>query len=205
MKIKRLLAFVISVAMIVGMVPTFVFAKEIDLEADEPETAQSSEAEEEDEKEPEENEEPAESEDKDEPESEEDEPSADEPDEVFEFGEKPSEVPSETDSKAALGGRIGKSKVYWTLSGSTLTVYGKGKMPAWKSAESVPWHAYRSQIRFIYVRAGVSSIGNHAFRNIHLDGGMVYSRPRGKYALKSIGAYAFAGTNAKVFNFKTLK
>ena len=67
MKIKRLLAFVISVAMIVGMVPTFVFAKEIDLEADEPETTQSSEAEEEDEKEPEENEEPAESEDKDEP------------------------------------------------------------------------------------------------------------------------------------------
>ncbi|MCR5340960.1 MAG: leucine-rich repeat domain-containing protein [Saccharofermentans sp.] len=205
MKIKRLLAFVISVAMIVGMVPTFVFAKEIDLEADEPETTQSSEAEEEDGEEPEEKEEPAESEDKDEPESEEDEPSAEEPDEVFEFGEKPSEVPSETDSKAALGGRIGKSKVYWTLSGSTLTVYGKGKMPAWKSAESVPWHAYRSQIHYIYVRAGVSSIGNHAFRNIHLDGGRVYSRPRGKYALKSIGAYAFYGTNANVFNFKTLK
>ena len=135
MKIKRLLAFVISVAMIVGMVPTFVFAKEIDLEADEPETTQSSEAEEEDGEEPEE---------KEEPESEEDEPSADEPDEVFEFGEKPSEVPSETDSKAALGGRIGKSKVYWSFSGSTLTVYGKGKMPAWKSAESVPWHNLRS-------------------------------------------------------------
>ena len=205
MKIKRLLAFVISVAMIVGMVPTFVFAKEIDLEADDPETTQSSEAEEEDEKEPEENEEPAGSEDKDEPESEEDEPSADEPDEVFEFGEKPSEVPSETDSKAALGGRIGKSKVYWSFSGSTLTVYGKGKMPAWKSAESVPWHNLRSQIKYVYVRAGVSSIGNHAFRDLVLKGGMVYSRPRGKYALKSIGAYAFYGTNAKVFNFKTLK
>lgn len=205
MKIKRLLAFVISVAMIVGMVPTFVFAKEIDLEADEPETTQSSEAEEEDGEEPEEKEEPAGSEDKDEPETEEDEPSADEPDEVFVFGEAPSEVPSETDSKAALGGRIGKSKVYWSFSGSTLTVYGKGKMPAWKSAESVPWHKYRSQIKYVYVRAGVSSIGNHAFRDLKLEGGMVYSRPRGKYALKSIGAYAFYGTNAKVFNFKTLK
>ena len=36
MKIKKLLAFLISVAMIVGMVPTFVFAKEIDFEAEEP-------------------------------------------------------------------------------------------------------------------------------------------------------------------------
>ena len=49
MKIKKLLAFLISVAMIVGMVPTFVFAKEIDFEAEEPAATESSEAEEEDE------------------------------------------------------------------------------------------------------------------------------------------------------------
>ena len=57
MKIKRLLAFVISVAMIVGMVPTFVFAKEIDPEADEPATTETTEAEEEEKEEPAESEE----------------------------------------------------------------------------------------------------------------------------------------------------
>ncbi|MBR6487834.1 MAG: hypothetical protein IKT20_02885, partial [Clostridiales bacterium] len=71
MKFKRLLAFLISVAMIVGMVPTFVFAKEIDFEADEPETTQAADAEEEKE-EPEDEEDASESEDKEEPDSDDD-------------------------------------------------------------------------------------------------------------------------------------
>nr|MCR5488597.1 hypothetical protein [Saccharofermentans sp.] len=125
MKIKRLLAFVISVAMIVGMVPTFVFAKELDLEADEPETTEAAEAEEEKEEE-EKEEEPAQAEDKEEASDAEDkdagedeeDPDLNVPEEAYSIaGAAPSQVKDETisTSRAAMNGRIGKSKVYWTF------------------------------------------------------------------------------------------
>lgn len=203
MKIKRLLAFVISVAMIVGMVPTFVFAKELDLEADEPETTEAAEAEEEKEEE-EKEEEPAQAEDKEEASDAEDKDAVEEdpdlnvPEEANDvIGAAPSQSQDQTvsTSRSAVNGRIGKSKVYWVFSGTVLTVYGKGAMPAWKSEASVPWHRYRSQIKHIYVRSGVTTIGNFAFSNLtNLQGGTIWSYTRGKWKLKSIGNYAFNNT-----------
>ena len=205
MKIKRLLAFVISVAMIVGMVPTFVFAKELDLEADEPETTEAAEAEEE--KEEEKEEEPAQAEDKEEAsdaedkdaDEDEEDPDLNVPEEANDVvGAAPSQSQDQTvsTSRSAVNGRIGKSKVYWVFSGTVLTVYGKGAMPAWKSEASVPWHRYRSQIKHIYVRSGVTTIGNFAFSNLtNLQGGTIWSYTRGKWKLKSIGNYAFNNTN----------
>ncbi len=206
MKIKRLLAFVISVAMIVGMVPTFVFAKELDLEADEPETTEAAEAEEEKEEE-EKEEEPAQAEDKEEAsdaedkdaDEDEEDPDLNVPEESNTIvGAAPSKSQDETvsTSRSAVNGRIGKSKVYWVFSGTVLTVYGKGAMPAWKSEASVPWHRYRDQIKHIYVRSGVTTIGNFAFSNLkNLQGGTIWSYTRGKWKLKSIGNYAFNNTN----------
>ena len=224
MKIKRLLAFIISVAMIVGMVPTFVFAKELDLEADEPETTEAAEAEEEEE----EKEEPAESEDKEDADEEKDE-DADESDEddadddedlnapveanvivgkAPSQSEEQSEEKSESASRAAVGSRIGKSNVYWSFSGGTLTVYGRGKMPAWKTEASVPWHSHRKDITRIIVRAGITTIGNFAFSNLtnsNFDGGVIWSYARGKYRLKSIGNYAFYHTGiGGIPEFKTV-
>ena len=205
MKIKRLLAFVISVAMIVGMVPTFVFAKELDLEADEPETTEAAEAEEE--KEEEKEEEPAQAEDKEEAsdaedkdaDEDEEDPDLNVPEEANDVvGAAPSQSQDQTvsTSRSAVNGRIGKSKVYWVFSGTVLTVYGKGAMPAWKSEASVPWHRYRDQIKHIYVRSGVTTIGNFAFSNLkNLEGGTIWSYTRGKWKLKSIGNYAFNNTN----------
>ena len=203
MKIKRLLAFVISVAMIVGMVPTFVFAKELDLEADEPETTEAAEAEEEKEEE-EKEEEPAQAEDKEEAsdaedkDADEEDPDLNVPEEANDVvGAAPSQSQDQTvsTSRSAVNGRIGKSKVYWVFSGTVLTVYGKGAMPAWKSEASVPWHRYRSQIKHIYVRSGVTTIGNFAFSNLtNLQGGTIWSYTRGKWKLKSIGNYAFNNT-----------
>lgn len=203
MKIKRLLAFVISVAMIVGMVPTFVFAKELDLEADEPETTEAAEAEGEKEEE-EKEEEPAQAEDKEEAsdaedkDADEEDPDLNVPEEANDVvGAAPSQSQDQTvsTSRSAVNGRIGKSKVYWVFSGTVLTVYGKGAMPAWKSEASVPWHRYRSQIKHIYVRSGVTTIGNFAFSNLtNLEGGTIWSYTRGKWKLKSIGNYAFNNT-----------
>ena len=205
MKIKRLLAFVISVAMIVGMVPTFVFAKELDFEADEPETTEAAEAEEE--KEEEKEEEPAQAEDKEEAsdaedkdaDEDEEDPDLNVPEEANDVvGAAPSQSQDQTvsTSRSAVNGRIGKSKVYWVFSGTVLTVYGKGAMPAWKSEASVPWHRYRDQIKHIYVRSGVTTIGNFAFSNLtNLQGGTIWSYTRGKWKLKSIGNYAFNNTN----------
>ena len=203
MKIKRLLAFVISVAMIVGMVPTFVFAKELDLEADEPETTEAAEAEGEKEEE-EKEEEPAQAEDKEEAsdaedkDADEEDPDLNVPEEANDVvGAAPSQSQDQTvsTSRSAVNGRIGKSKVYWVFSGTVLTVYGKGAMPAWKSEASVPWHRYRDQIKHIYVRSGVTTIGNFAFSNLtNLQGGTIWSYTRGKWKLKSIGNYAFNNT-----------
>ena len=111
MKIKRLLAFVISVAMIVGMVPTFVFAKELDLEADEPETTEAAEAEEEKEEE----EEPAQAEDKEEAsdaedkDADEEDPDLNVPEEANDVvGAAPSQSQDQTvsTSRSAVNGRI---------------------------------------------------------------------------------------------------
>ena len=215
MKIKRLLAFIISVAMIVGMVPTFVFAKELDFEADEPETTEATEAEEE-------KEEPAESEDKetadeakdedaDEDTADEDDPDLHVPEEANVIvGTAPSQEQqgnTQSTSRAPVNGRIGKTKIYWSFSGNTLTVYGKGKMPAWKSEASVPWHSHRSEIQYLYVRSGITSIGNFAFSNLSsLKGGTIWTYAYGKYSLKSIGNYAFSSTGlGHVPGFRTVK
>ena len=200
MKIKRLLAFIISVAMIVGMVPTFVFAKELDLEADEPETTEAAEAEEEEE----EKEEPAETEDKEDADEEKDEEadtSDDDEDlkapvEEFTIGSaapSQAEEKSESTSRAAVNGTIGKCS--WSLRNGLLKITGKGKMPAWSKEEYVPWHNLRDKITRIYVEQGVTTIGNFAFSHLkNFSGGTIWSYSRGKYKLKSIGNYAFWGT-----------
>ena len=190
MKIRRLLAFVISVAMIVGMVPTFVFAKELDFEGEEPAATEATEAEEEEPAESEDKEEPADPEDDD---DDEDDAEAGDEEEIEEYileGTKP--VPESSDAKTAVNGRIGKCS--WSFNGVSLTISGNGKMPSWSKETQVPWHSYRKQVRNIYIKAGVRSIGNFAFKDMsNLEYVSVYTYVRGKRALKTYGSYAFAG------------
>ena len=159
MKIKRLLAFLISVAVIVGMVPTFVFADTIDFEAEEPAATESSEAEEDEEDE--DKEEPSESDGEDE-DDEDDKASGDAQDEeeIEETIGTP-ESAKVASKNAVASGTIGNKKKYikWSVIGDTLYISGNRGMPNWSSIDAVPWHAYRGDINYIQVYSGVSSIG----------------------------------------------
>lgn len=192
MKFKRLLAFLVSVALIIGIMPTFVFAKEIDLEADEPATEESSEAEEEKE-EAEEKEEPSDSdEDKDDDDDEENIPV----EENVIVGKKSSETTSSTGKKAVYKkGSCGRG-VKYVLNGGYLQITGNGKMKNYSSASAVPWYENRKDITSFYISSGVRSIGAYCFFECsNIRSGSIWSYSRGKKAMKSVGAYAFSGSN----------
>lgn len=190
MKLKRLSAVFLSCAMIIGMMPVLVFAREIDCEPDEAGTEEVSDPEEKqtEEKEPEDKvSEAEEAEDED----------ADDSEDTDVSYVAEGKMPVETDkvtSKMASG-KIGK-KLKWKFNGTTLTISGKGKMPNWSSAEKVPWHKYRSSIRKFVIKKGVKSIGAYAFYDCTLRSGKIYGN-----TVRSIGAYAFCSTNVSSFQF----
>lgn len=183
MKIKRLLAMLLSCAMIMSMMPALVFAGENDSEPGETETEETAGEKESEDKN---------SEDK-APETED----ADDSDDTDVSYSCEGKMPAESDkvtSKMASG-KIGK-KLKWKFNGTTLTISGKGKMPNWSSAEKVPWHKYRSSIRKFVIKKGVKSIGAYAFYDCTLRSGKIYGN-----TVRSIGAYAFCSTNVSSFQF----
>ena len=189
MKIKRLLAMLLSCAMIMSMMPALVFAGENDSEPGETETEETTGEKESEDKN---------SEDK-APETEdaEDDEDADDSDDTDVSYSCEGKMPAESDkvtSKMASG-KIGK-KLKWKFNGTTLTISGKGKMPNWSSAEKVPWHKYRSSIRKYVIKKGVKSIGAYAFYDCTLTSGKIYGN-----TVKSIGAYAYYRTNVGKFQF----
>lgn len=192
MKIKRLMALLISVVMVFAMMPAFVFAKEIDLEADEPATEESSDAEEEKE-ESEEKEEPSESdEDKDDDTEEEENIPVEE---YVIVGKKAPESTSSAGKSVYKSGSCG-SGVRYVLDGGYLKITGNGKMKNYSSAGAVPWYENRKDITSFYISSGVRSIGAYCFFECsNIRSGSIWSYSRGKKAMKSVGAYAFSGTN----------
>lgn len=65
---------------------------------------------------------------------------------------------------APTKGKCGKD-VSWSLSGSKLTISGKGKMYDYQEVEA-PWNAYAGKITSVEVKAPVSYIGIFAFNNL---------------------------------------
>ncbi|MBR3835457.1 MAG: leucine-rich repeat protein, partial [Clostridia bacterium] len=60
-------------------------------------------------------------------------------------------------------GSCGEAAV-WSLSDSgTLTISGSGRMYDYSSQESVPWHAYASDIKSIMIDKYITNVGNYAF------------------------------------------
>lgn len=51
----------------------------------------------------------------------------------------------------------------WVYAAETLTVYGTGPMTDYGSADMVPWHGLRQNIRRVVVLDGVTSLGDYAF------------------------------------------
>ncbi len=55
----------------------------------------------------------------------------------------------------------------WSYNSSTgaLTITGTGAMADWEGANDRPWNAYRENITSVSLPEGLTTIGNHAFRN----------------------------------------
>ena len=81
----------------------------------------------------------------------------------------------------------------WTLSGSTLTISGIGKMDEWDYTKDIyaPWYSYASSIKTIIVEDGVTSLGHTAF--FHLGNVTKMSIPA---SVTQINTYAFSNMNA---------
>ena len=55
--------------------------------------------------------------------------------------------------------------VSWAIdTAGTLTISGSGEMAFWDTDSSIPWYAYRSQVKAIYLAADVTKISDGAFR-----------------------------------------
>lgn len=63
----------------------------------------------------------------------------------------------------AAGGKAGDLK--WDLTGSTLTLSGKGAMPDYTESTPAPWAEMVSSIKAVVVEKGVTAIGSLAFYN----------------------------------------
>ena len=56
-----------------------------------------------------------------------------------------------------------ETAVYWSLSGTTLRIYGEGRMPDYSTGFSVPWFASQELITSVIVENGVQNIGDYLF------------------------------------------
>lgn len=70
---------------------------------------------------------------------------------------------SDTDYEEICSGNFGDA-LTWSLNGvGDLSISGTGAMPDWTSASAVPWYSYRTYIRALSIKDGVTTIGSNAF------------------------------------------
>lgn len=90
----------------------------------------------------------------------------------------------------------------WTLDeNGTLTISGKGKMDDWGGAynfNDVPWHSYCSNVTTVIICDGISSIGRNSFRMCSNLTKVEISN-----TVTSVGSYAFQGCSSLLELFLT--
>lgn len=59
-----------------------------------------------------------------------------------------------------------KGKLYWSLEGTRLTIYGNGRMMDYTEARRPPWEPYAQKIRRIDLDEGVENVGARAFEGL---------------------------------------
>ena len=79
-------------------------------------------------------------------------------------------------------------EIWWKIEGDTLYIGGDGPMPYYRLSSSVPWHSFRSGIKYLVIENGVTSIGNCAF-----SGCVGLTSVTIPDSVTSIGNYAFSG------------
>lgn len=58
------------------------------------------------------------------------------------------------------------AEISWSIDAEgTFTIAGSGAMPSWTSAEAVPWHSRKSEIKSVKILSGLTTIGDRAFMN----------------------------------------
>ncbi len=87
----------------------------------------------------------------------------------------------------------GGTNLRWQVAGSTLTIYGEGKMESYFDTahpddHPAPWYSYQSQITTVEVRDGVTSVGSAAFRDLT---SLIYAGFAD--SVTEIGAHVFNG------------
>ena len=92
-------------------------------------------------------------------------------------------------SKLAIGGDCGaeghESEVTWKLQNGTLTISGKGKMADY-SYDSMPWYAYKDQIKSVEIGEDITVIGDYAFSGCEKLTSITIPS-----SVQTIGSYAF--------------
>lgn len=76
--------------------------------------------------------------------------------------------------------------VTWTLSGTTLTISGKGDMPDASSSDKAPW--YTLDVEKVVIKSGITKIGSQNFVEMYDITDVTYPN-----TLKEIGEAAFYG------------
>jgi len=70
---------------------------------------------------------------------------------------------AETEDSYEASGSSGS--IRWEVKDHVLTISGSGKMPNYAS-EKAPWFAYRSSVKAVIIKNGVTYIGNYAFKHV---------------------------------------
>lgn len=208
MKSKRIVAFLLSLAMIIGSVPAFVFAED-EVPADEPIPTEtiiedSSDEETEPSEEANANEEPEEPE-ADEESDPAEEPATEEPaDEADTVEADPAEAdPAElslTDTKVYNDAQTDPTKCgddlnwYYSPDNKTLTICGSGAMYNYDATNKAPWNnadnyeTIGKNMKVLVIEEGVKSIGDYAFNSCTSLEDLTLTSD-----IETIGVHAFSG------------
>ena len=181
MKIKRLLAVLISTALVVSMIPAFVFADETEAETEETQATETTETTAEETRSSEsessvtaatdsETTEPSATETEREEETipSETDPAETTPEESSQPSEPTATTEPQTDSKKAsdaedLGGKCGAG-IDWTFDASgKMTLTGQGNMYAYDSENLPPWDSFKDKIKTVIIGDGITNVGRYAF------------------------------------------
>ena len=91
---------------------------------------------------------------------------------------------------APTGGACGDG-VRWELTGSVLTVSGRGTMADYEEIAPAPWASYAPSIRCVVVEQGVQNVGNFAFFKLEKLESVQLAK-----SVKKVGNWAFYGCTA---------
>ena len=189
MKLKRLLAFSLGMAMMVSIMPSFVLADETDSETTETTIVETTEPKETEEKTSKpkktaEAAEPAET------------APAESCPEASEDKTEDHEIPVQTENKDSMDAKVvvvdsgtcGENVKYSFDSNGNMTIYGSGEMDDWGYHSDIPWKSYKDKIKSVCFKGNVTFIAGYSFKGCTSLSKLVISN-----TVKKIGYNAFEG------------